>query len=88
MGTKHQGQSVGGNSSTISKATIKYVFLELMEVSRALQEIITTSTTRKRNVNGLIKMLTQEKDVKDEEKANSEEEEHFASDEKYDKIES
>lgn len=39
-----------------------------MEVSNNLQETITASTIRKRNVNELMKMMTKEKDVEDEEK--------------------
>lgn len=46
-----------------------------MEVSKALKETITTSFIKKRNVGGLMKMLTTEKEVKDEEKDNNKEEE-------------
>ncbi|CAK8577756.1 unnamed protein product [Lathyrus sativus] len=79
--TKYQGETTGGNSSLVFKATRKDALLELMEVSKILQEIIAASIIRKRNVDELIKMLTKEKDIKDEEKANSEEEEQYASDE-------
>lgn len=41
------------------------MLLELMEVSMALHEAITASTIRKRNMYGLIKMLTREKEVED-----------------------
>lgn len=61
---KHQGKSY----SPISKSMRKDVLLELMEVSNNLQETITASTIRKRNVNELMKMMTKEKDVEDEEK--------------------
>ncbi|KAI5442932.1 hypothetical protein KIW84_011823 [Lathyrus oleraceus] len=60
------GQTIGGNSSPVSKTTKKDVLLELMEVSKALQMTITSSTIRKRNVEKLIKMLTKEKNVKGE----------------------
>lgn len=55
--TKYQGEVIGGKYSPVSKATRKDVLLELIKVSKALQETIITSTTRKRNVDGLIKML-------------------------------
>ena len=75
MVTNHQGQTTGGNSYLVSKAARKDVLLDPMEVPKALQETIIVSTTRKRNMDGLIKMLTKEKEVEDEEKDNSEEEE-------------
>ncbi|KAI5432191.1 hypothetical protein KIW84_036077 [Lathyrus oleraceus] len=68
-------QTTGGNSYLVSKAARKDVLLDPMEVPKALQETIIVSTTRKRNMDGLIKMLTKEKEVEDEEKDNSEEEE-------------
>lgn len=69
---KHHGQTVGGISSPTSKATRKDVLSELMEVSKALQETITPSTIKKRSVDGLIKILTKENDVEDEDKVDTE----------------
>lgn len=71
---KHHGQTGGANSSPISKFKRKDVLLELVEVSKSLQEIITTSTIGKRNMDRSIKMLTKEKkvEVEDEEKPNNE----------------
>lgn len=82
--TKHQGHTAGGNYFHVSKATIKDVLFDVMEVSNSRQDTFTASTIRKRNVDRLIKMLIKEKDVEDEEKANNQEkeEEQFASDEK------
>lgn len=77
--TKHRGQTSGRISSPISKAIRKYVFLELMEVSKALQETNTSSTIKKMNVDVFIEMLTKEKDAKKEED-DSEKEEEIASD--------
>ncbi|XP_050888628.1 uncharacterized protein LOC127093769 [Lathyrus oleraceus] len=65
---KHHGQTVVGISSPASKATRKNMLSELMEVSKALQETITPSTIKKRSVDGLIKILTKENDVEDEDK--------------------
>lgn len=45
-----------------------------MKVTKDLKETITTSTIRKVNVDGLLKMLTKEKEAEEEE-AGSEEEE-------------
>lgn len=72
--TKHQGQIVGGNSPLVSKETRKGVLLELIKVSKAMKETITASTIKKWNMDGLIKILTNEKDVEDEEKSKSREE--------------
>lgn len=72
MMTKNQDQATGENSSPASKATIKDVLLELMEVSKTLQETITTSTVRKRNMDGLIKMLSKEKEGEEEKEADGE----------------
>ncbi|KAI5394588.1 hypothetical protein KIW84_061286 [Lathyrus oleraceus] len=87
---KHHGQTVSGSSSLVSKATRKDVLYELMEVSKALQVTITSSTIRKRSVDGLIKMLNKENDVKDEDEDDNEEEEEekSASDEEDDSSES
>ncbi|KAI5401867.1 hypothetical protein KIW84_066360 [Lathyrus oleraceus] len=71
---KNHGQSAGGSSSHVSKATRKDVLSKLMEVSKAPQKTITSSTIRKRSVNVLIKILTKYNDVEDEGKAGSEEE--------------
>ncbi|KAI5427904.1 hypothetical protein KIW84_033073 [Lathyrus oleraceus] len=79
--TKYQDRYVVGNSSTLSKSTKKDVFLELMQVSKAIQETITTSTIRKKNMDNLIKMLTMEKEIEKEEEVGSEEEEEIASEE-------
>ncbi|KAI5439425.1 hypothetical protein KIW84_024993 [Lathyrus oleraceus] len=87
---KYQGQSASENSSTISKATIKYVLLELIEASKYLQETIISSTIRKKNVDGLIIMFYKKKEAYEEEAfyeeeeettSDSEEEEQFASEE-------
>lgn len=77
---KNQGQTSSGNSSLVSKSIRKDVLLELMEVSKALQETIYTSTIRKRNVDGLIKMLPKEKEA-DAEEYDSEEEEEICNEE-------
>lgn len=69
----------GGNSSPVSNASKKDALCEIVEVSKALQQIITTSTIRKRNADRLIKLLTKEKEAKEEE-ANNEEEEQSSSD--------
>lgn len=74
MVAKYQCQISGCNSSPVFKATRKDVLLELMKVSKVLQETITTSTIRKRNVDEFIKLLIKEKEVKDEEKVNNYEE--------------
>lgn len=58
---KHHVQTTGGNSYPVSKATRNDVLLELMEVLKALQETITASTIKKRHVDELIKMLSNEK---------------------------
>lgn len=79
MVTKYQDRYVVGNTSTLSKSTKKDVFLELMQVSKAIQETITTSTIRKKNMDNLIKMLTMEKEIEEEEEVGSEEEEEIAS---------
>lgn len=86
---KHHGQT-DGNSSPVSKASIKDVLLELREVSKAMHETITASTIRTRNVDGIFKMLTQENDVDEENEADGEEEEedHFSSDGEADSSES
>lgn len=55
---KLQGQTIGETSYPLSKSIRNDMLLKLIKVSKALQEIITTSTI-KRNVNGLIKMLTE-----------------------------
>lgn len=60
---KYQGQSASENSSPISKATIKYVLLGLIEVSKYLQETIISSTIRKRNFDGLIIMFSKKKEA-------------------------
>lgn len=78
---KHQVEAIVGDYSPVSITTIKDVLLDLIEVSKALQETITASTIRKKNVDGFIKMLTKEKEVEGEKKTDSEEEEQFASDE-------
>ena len=77
--TKHQGQTIGGNFSLVSKATRKDVLLEVIKVSKALQETITASTIKKRIVDGLIKMLSKEEKV-EEDKSVCEEEEETTSD--------
>lgn len=53
-----------------------------MEVLKVLQETITSSTTRKGNVDKLIEMITKEKDVEGKEKPDNdeEEEEQFVND--------
>ncbi|KAI5421847.1 hypothetical protein KIW84_045330 [Lathyrus oleraceus] len=61
--TKYQDQSVVGNSYQLSKSTKKDVFLELMEVSKALQETFDVSTIRKKNMDNFIKMMTMEMEV-------------------------
>lgn len=78
MVTKHKCQAAGGNSSLVSKGTLRDVLLELMEVSKALQETITVSTIRKRNMDDLIKMMTKKKEV-GEEDADTEEEKEITS---------
>ncbi|KAI5440691.1 hypothetical protein KIW84_010244 [Lathyrus oleraceus] len=59
-------QTDGGNSSPVSKTTRTDVLLELMEVSKAMQETITANTIRKRHVVGLIKMMSKEKEDDEE----------------------
>ncbi|KAI5422651.1 hypothetical protein KIW84_045907 [Lathyrus oleraceus] len=78
MVTKHKCQAAGGNSSLVSKGTLRDVLLELMEVTKALQETITVSTIRKRNMDDLIKMMTMKKEA-GEEDADSEEEKETTS---------
>lgn len=70
--TKHQDQSTDGNSSPLSISTRNDVLLDLMEVSKALQETIKSITIRKNNVDNMIKMVTKEKEVEEEEEADSE----------------
>lgn len=49
------------------KATKKDVLSELMKISKALQETIIASIVREKNVDGLTKMLSNEKEAKEEE---------------------
>ncbi|CAI8605947.1 unnamed protein product [Vicia faba] len=77
-----QLKNLRGNSSPVTKSTRKDVLLELMEVSKAMQETLNASTIRKRNVDRLIKMWTKEKYIEEEEEFDSEEEEKLASEEK------
>lgn len=72
---KHQGQTVGENSSYLSKATKKDVLYELMEVSKDLQATISASTTKKKKVDELTNLMTNEKEGEDEEEVDSEKEE-------------
>lgn len=71
---KHQGQTPGGSSSLVSKATKKDVLLELIEVSKSMQETISASTTKKKKVDELIKILNKERET-DEKTYDSEEKE-------------
>lgn len=66
MAKKIQCEVVGGNSSPLSKAIRNDMLVELMEVSKAPIETIVARTIRKRNMDGLIKILTNEKEAKDE----------------------
>lgn len=60
---KHRDQTIGGSSSPVSKATIKDVLLELMEVSKCLQETITAIIIRKKKADGLIKIMNKKKET-------------------------
>ncbi|PNX62475.1 hypothetical protein L195_g061163 [Trifolium pratense] len=51
-----------GTSCYLSKVTKDEVLAELMEVSKALEETIRTSTERKIHVDNLIKSMTKEKE--------------------------
>lgn len=69
---KHHGHTTDGICSPISKALRKYVLFEMMEASHALQDTITTSTFRKKNIYVLTKKLTKEKDDEDAKEVDNE----------------
>lgn len=71
---KHQSKNPSENSSSVSKATKKEVLHGLMEVSKAQQATLITSTTRKNKVDELIDLMTNEKEGEDEEEFDSEKE--------------
>lgn len=59
---RNKSHAVRGSFTFVSKATKGDVLHELMEVSKALQETITSSTIGKKKVDELIMLLTNEED--------------------------
>ncbi|KAI5404259.1 hypothetical protein KIW84_051418 [Lathyrus oleraceus] len=73
MGSRNQNKFIDGNSLPLSKSNNKYVFIELKEVLKALEETIRSSTLRNKNMDMLIKMVAKEEDVEEGEEAGSSE---------------